>query len=163
MRGNSERRKVKGILSKGIVVVKSLSYVPHFFCFQAPLSKGLPRQEYWNGSPFPSSGHLPSPGIKLESPALNAGRFLTSEQPGKPKWRRVSGISERRRVRKFWEREGAENSEVERQCERKKMRRNSERRKVRGNSERRWEGILSERGCEGIVREGVRRIEERRV
>ena len=31
---------------------------------QAPLSMGFPRQEYWSGLPFPSSGNLPHPGIK---------------------------------------------------------------------------------------------------
>ena len=52
---------------------------------QAPLSKGFPRQEYWGGLPFPSPGDLPDPGIELASPAL-AGRFLTTEPPGKPIW-----------------------------------------------------------------------------
>ena len=32
---------------------------------QAPLSVAFSRQEYWNGLPFPSSGDLPNPGIKL--------------------------------------------------------------------------------------------------
>ena len=32
---------------------------------QAPLSVGLPRQEYWSGLPFPSPGHLPHPGTEL--------------------------------------------------------------------------------------------------
>ena len=36
---------------------------------QAPWSMGFPRQEYWSGSPFPSSGDLPNPGIEPESPA----------------------------------------------------------------------------------------------
>ena len=31
---------------------------------QAPLPMGFPRQEYWSGLPFPSSGDLPDPGIK---------------------------------------------------------------------------------------------------
>ena len=31
---------------------------------QAPLSMGFPRQEYWNGLPFPSPRDLPNPGIK---------------------------------------------------------------------------------------------------
>ena len=44
---------------------------------------GFSRQEYWNGLPFPSPGHLPNPGIKPESPAL-AGGFFTTEPPGKP-------------------------------------------------------------------------------
>ena len=50
---------------------------------QAPLSMGFPREEHWNGLPFPSPGHLPDPGIELGSPAL-AGIFSTAESPGKP-------------------------------------------------------------------------------
>ena len=46
------------------------------------LSVEFSRQEYWSRLPFPSSGDLPDPGIKPESPAL-AGGFLTSEPPGK--------------------------------------------------------------------------------
>ena len=45
---------------------------------QAPLSLGIPRQEYWSELPFPSPGDLPDPGIKPPSPVL-AGRFLTTE------------------------------------------------------------------------------------
>ena len=40
---------------------------------QAPLSMGFPRQEYWNGLPFPTPGYLPSSGIEpasFVSPAL---------------------------------------------------------------------------------------------
>ena len=47
---------------------------------QAPLSMGLPRQEYWSGLPFPSSGDPPSPVIEpkyLASPALARGFFTT--------------------------------------------------------------------------------------
>ena len=36
---------------------------------QAPLSMGFPRQEYWNGLPFPSPEDLPDPGIEPASPA----------------------------------------------------------------------------------------------
>ena len=43
---------------------------------------GFPRQEYWSGLPFPSSGDLPDPGIKPGSPTLEADA-LTSEPPGK--------------------------------------------------------------------------------
>ena len=50
---------------------------------QAPLSMGFPRQEYWSGLPFPPPGDLPSPGIEPASAAL-AGRFFTTEPPGKP-------------------------------------------------------------------------------
>ena len=51
---------------------------------QAPLSMELPRQEYWNGLPFPSPGDLPNPGIKPRFPALQADS-LPSELPGKPR------------------------------------------------------------------------------
>ena len=50
---------------------------------QAPLSMELSRQECWSGLPFPSSGHLPNPGIEPMSPAL-AGGFFTAEPQGKP-------------------------------------------------------------------------------
>ena len=51
---------------------------------KAPLSMGFPRQEHWSGLSFSSPGDLPDPGIKPKSPAL-AGRFFTTESPGKPK------------------------------------------------------------------------------
>ena len=50
---------------------------------QAPLSVGFPRQEYWNGLPFPSRENRPEPGIKPVSPAL-VGGFFTTEPPQKP-------------------------------------------------------------------------------
>ena len=62
--------------------VMSNSLQSHGPC-QDPLSMGFPRQEYWSGLPFPSPGDLPDPEIKLMSPAL-AGRFFTTEPPGKP-------------------------------------------------------------------------------
>ena len=46
----------------------------------------FPRQEYWSGQPFLTPGHFPESGIKptsLASPAL-AGKFFTTEPPGKP-------------------------------------------------------------------------------
>ena len=43
---------------------------------------GFSRQEYWSGLPLPSLGDLPSPRIKLSSPAL-AGRFFTTKPRGK--------------------------------------------------------------------------------
>ena len=68
---------------------------------QAPVSMEFSRQEYWSrlpsptpgdvphlgieqmsALPFPTPGDLPDPGIKPASPAL-AGRFFTSEPPGK--------------------------------------------------------------------------------
>ena len=55
--------------------------------FPAPLSMGFPRQEYWSGLPFLSAGDLPDVGIKLTSllSLALAGRFFTTEPPGKPK------------------------------------------------------------------------------
>ena len=53
---------------------------------QAPLVQEFSRQEQWNRLPYPPPGDLPNPGIKpvsSVSPAL-AGRFFTTEPPGKP-------------------------------------------------------------------------------
>ena len=60
----------------------SNSLQPYVAC-QAPLSMGFSRQEYWSGLPIPSPGDLPNTGIEPRSPAL-AGRFLSTEPPGKP-------------------------------------------------------------------------------
>ena len=38
--------------------------------YQALLSMGFSRQQYWSGLPFPSPGDLPDPGIEPRSPAL---------------------------------------------------------------------------------------------
>ena len=48
------------------------SVTPWTVAHQPPLSMGFSRQEYWSGSPFPSPGYLPHPGIKSMSPALQA-------------------------------------------------------------------------------------------
>ena len=55
--------------------VKSLSCVqlfgtPWTVAYQASLSMGFSRQEYWSGLPFPSPGDLPHQGIEPRSPAL---------------------------------------------------------------------------------------------
>ena len=73
------------------VCAQSLSRVrlletPWTVARQAPLSMGIPRQEYWSGLPFPSPGGLPNPGIKLVSPvspSLQADS-LPTEPSGKP-------------------------------------------------------------------------------
>ena len=57
--------------------------VPWTVACQAPLSMEVSRQEYWSGKPFPFLGDLPNPGIKPESPTLQADSLL-SEPPGKP-------------------------------------------------------------------------------
>ena len=66
-------------------VKKSLSRVqlfatPWTVAYQAPLSMGFSRQEYWSGLPFPSPGDLPYPGIEPVSPALQTDT-LPSEPP----------------------------------------------------------------------------------
>ena len=58
---------------------------PRTVAYQASLSMGFSRQEYWSGLPFPSPGDLPNPGIEPRSPALEADA-LTSEPPGKPNY-----------------------------------------------------------------------------
>ena len=68
--------------------VKALSRVqlfatPWTAAYQAPLSMGFSREEYWSGLPFPSPGYLPNPAIEPRSPALQADA-LPSESPGKP-------------------------------------------------------------------------------
>ena len=60
---------------------------PWTVAHQSSLSMGFSRQEYWSGLPFPSPGDLPNPGIKPESPVLQADT-LPSEPPGKPPSRR---------------------------------------------------------------------------
>ena len=54
-----------------------MNYIAH----QAPLSMGFPRQEYWSGLPFSSTGSS-QPGIKPASSAL-VGGFFTTEPPRK--------------------------------------------------------------------------------
>ena len=65
--------------------VNRLSYArlfvtPWTVAYQAPLSVGFSREEYWSGLPFPSPGDLPNPEtepMSLISSAL-AGRFFTT-------------------------------------------------------------------------------------
>ena len=73
------------MIPKVKVKVKSLSCVrlfasPWTVAYQAPLSMGYSRQEYWNGLPFPPPGDLPDPGIKfasLVSPTLQVDSLPT--------------------------------------------------------------------------------------
>ena len=59
---------------------------------------GFSEQEYWSELPFPSPWNLSDPGIKPMPPAL-AGRFFTTEPPGKLLWDEglwVSGLEFKR-------------------------------------------------------------------
>ena len=61
-------------------VVSDSSAIPGTDC--SPLSSsviGFSRQEYWSGLPFPSLGHLPDPGIKPGSSALQADSALQAQ------------------------------------------------------------------------------------
>ena len=58
-------------------VVSDSFVTPWTIAHQTPLSMGLSRQEYWSGSPFPSPGDLPDPGIEPGSPALQVDSLLS--------------------------------------------------------------------------------------
>ena len=45
--------------------------------YQAPLSTGFSRQEFWSGSPFASPEDLSNPGIEPVSPELQADSLLS--------------------------------------------------------------------------------------
>ena len=52
---------------------------------QSPLFLGSSRQEYWSGLPCFPPGELPYPGTEpISCGCCLAGRFFTSEPPGKP-------------------------------------------------------------------------------
>ena len=56
--------------------------IPWTVAYQAPLSMGFSRQEYWSGMPCPPPGDLPNPGTEpesLTSPALADFIFLGSK------------------------------------------------------------------------------------
>ena len=67
--------------------VKSFSHVwlfvtPWTVTYQAPLSMGFSRQEYWSGLPFPSPGNLSNPGIELMSSCIVGRRFYCLRHQG---------------------------------------------------------------------------------
>ena len=52
-------------------IVSNSFATPWTVAHQAPLPKGLPKQEHWSGLPFPTPGDLTTPGtepISLASP-----------------------------------------------------------------------------------------------
>ena len=87
---------VHGIFQARILVcvcvcVKSLQLCPTFCDPKTVVLGDSPSEkteEYWSGLLFPSPGDLPDLGIEPASPAL-AGRFFTSEPPGKPLQRKT--------------------------------------------------------------------------
>ena len=62
----------------GLVAKSCLTLVtPWTVAFQAPLSMGFSRQEFWSGLPCLPPGDLPDPGIEPRSPALQADSLPT--------------------------------------------------------------------------------------
>ena len=61
-----------------------LLVTPWPVAYQASLSVGFSRQEYWSGLPFPSPGDLPNPGIEPKSPALKADALTSEPTLNKP-------------------------------------------------------------------------------
>ena len=57
--------------------------------YQAPLSMGFPRQEYWSRLSFPSPGDLPYPGIEPASPAWQVDSLLLSHLRSSEVWETV--------------------------------------------------------------------------
>ena len=60
--------------------VMSYSATPWTVALQAPLFMGFPKQEYWNGLPFPFPGDIPDPGIQPVSPALQVDSLPLNHQ-----------------------------------------------------------------------------------
>ena len=68
--------RVKLIITLSLLLfsrsVVSDSVTPSTVACWAPLSMGFSRQDYWSGSPFPSPGDVPNPGIEPTSPVWQA-------------------------------------------------------------------------------------------
>ena len=74
------------------LVILNSFVTPWTVAHQAPLSMGFPRQEYWNGLPFPFPGDLLNPGIEVRSPTLWADS-LPLDPPEKSKNAGVGSLS----------------------------------------------------------------------
>ena len=59
-------------------IVSDFFVTPWTVALQAPLSMGLPRQEYWSGLPRTPAGDLPNSGMEPASPAWQAGSLPLS-------------------------------------------------------------------------------------
>ena len=75
------------------MIVKLLSCVqlfatPWTVAYQASLSVGFPRQEYWSGLPLPSPGDLPDPEIQPRSLTLQADAL-----PSEPPWNTLKKVT----------------------------------------------------------------------
>ena len=69
------------VVGGGLVTKLCLTLVtPWTIAWQAPLSLGFSRQEYWSGLPCPSPGDRPNAGIEPGSPAQQADSYRLSHQ-----------------------------------------------------------------------------------
>ena len=99
-RGGKQINKLELWYTYGAVFSRiQLFATPWTVTHQVPLSMGFPGQGlgyHWSGLPFPPPGDLPHPGIKPVSPASPAlaGRFVTTESPGKPTYRVLYNIKQ---------------------------------------------------------------------
>ena len=80
--GNKQGARREGESESEVAQLCPTLGTPWTIAYQAPLSMGFSRLEYWSGLPFPSPGDLPDPGIEPRSPILEADA-LTSEPPEK--------------------------------------------------------------------------------
>ena len=67
-----------------LVAVSDSFETPWIAACPAPLSMEFPKQEYWNGLPFPSPADLPDPGIEPRSPALQVDALAFEPHQGIP-------------------------------------------------------------------------------
>ena len=67
-----------------VTVSTSLTGYPWTVAYQAPLSMGFPRQEYWSGLPFLPPGDLPNPGTEPTSPVSPALAGDSTTEPPTP-------------------------------------------------------------------------------
>ena len=86
--GNGDSARLKLLCGSVLSHVRVFAN-PWTLAYQAPLSMGFSRQQYWSGLPFPSPGNLPDPGIKPRSPALQTDA-LPPEPPGKSILKEIS-------------------------------------------------------------------------
>ena len=71
---------ILGIKSESPFSCVQLFATPWSVARQTSLSMEFSRPEYWSGSPFPSLGDLPNPGIEPRSPILQQTLYHLSHQ-----------------------------------------------------------------------------------
>jgi len=78
MKSRHKKKMTEYMLCAWALHYAQLLATPETVDCQTSLSKGLSRQEYWSGLPFPSPGDLPDPRIEPVSPVSPAlaGRWL---------------------------------------------------------------------------------------